>query len=98
MLYRVGVCRPAAMCQYVIGFWWNSVDRTRTLDPAKRDEYSAMLDEMCGRPSLTLNEMQVAAGRIQRCVMTFPPEAGASDSDSMPGLEEVSDFAINAME
>ena len=25
-------------------------------------------------------------------------EAGASDSDSMPGLEEVSDFAINAME
>ncbi|EOD11275.1 hypothetical protein EMIHUDRAFT_247959 [Emiliania huxleyi CCMP1516] len=76
VFFKAAKDRPAAMCQYVIGFWWNSVDRTRTLDPAKRDEYSAMLDEMCGRPSLTLNEMQVAAGRIQRCVMTFPPGAG----------------------
>ena len=35
-----------------------------------------MLRDMLSQSSLTLREMQVAAGRIMRCIMTFPPGAG----------------------
>ena len=64
--------RTAAQVQLVVGFWWDSVSRTRTLDTAKLAQYIAMFDEFSVRESLCLRERQSAAGRMQRAVMTMP--------------------------
>ena len=59
----------------MLGLWWDSVTLTRTLDERKLVVYMEMIADFIARPKLTLHEMQVAAGRLQRCLLTFPPGA-----------------------
>ena len=74
-----GVCfkvikdRAAAKVQLALGFWWDSTTLTRELDERKLLNYLELLAEYASRPTLTLREMQSVAGRMQRCIMTFPP-------------------------
>ena len=67
--------RQAASRQLVLGFYWDSVERTRTLEPFKLDIYLAHLREVRGRRHITLHDMQVLAGRMQRASLTMPPRA-----------------------
>lgn len=67
--------RVAAQCQLMLGFWWDSRTLTRTLDERKLFQYVEMLADFAGKEKLSLREMQVAAGRMQRAVMTLPPGA-----------------------
>lgn len=67
--------RSAARVQFVLGFWWDSVARTRALAHHKVLEYGAMLVEYASRRSLALRELQRIAGRMQRAVLTLPPGA-----------------------
>ena len=81
--------RAAAQVQLALGFWWDSVNRTRTLSERKQQEYVAMLREFETRRTLTLRERQQVAGRMQRAVMTMPPGAAcfmASMYSLMRGL------------
>ena len=68
--------RVAAQVQLALGFWWDSRTLTRALEDRKMVQYLGMLADYATRPKLTLREMQSAAGRMQRCIMTFPPGAG----------------------
>ena len=64
--------RKAAMRQLVLGFWWDSVARTRTLEEDKLRVYLEHLVQ-CGRSkSLNLSELRVLLGRMQRASMTMP--------------------------
>ena len=65
----------AAELQLVIGFWWDSNTLTRTLEERKVLSYLATLADYAARPTLNLKEMQQVAGRMGRCVATFPPGA-----------------------
>ena len=67
--------RHASPVQLMLGFWWDSFERTRTLEERKLREYMNMLLEFSTRKSLTLNERQRVAGRLQRAVLTMPPGA-----------------------
>ena len=67
--------REAASRQLVLGFWWDSVSRTRTLEEPKLRLYLDFLREMAERRTMTLQELQVLSGRIQRATMTMPPGA-----------------------
>ena len=67
--------RAAARVQLALGFWWDSVNRTRTLSERKQQAYVAMLREFETRRTLSLRERQQIAGRMQRAVMTMPPGA-----------------------
>jgi hypothetical protein len=65
----------ASRVQLMLGFWWDSTSLTRTLDERKLVLYVEMLADFAGRRSLSLRDMQVAAGRMQRAIMTLPPGA-----------------------
>ena len=67
--------RAAAQVQFVIGFWWDSVSRTRTLDEKKVVEYIEMFSRCATQTSLSLSDLQRVAGRLQRAVLTLPPGA-----------------------
>ena len=67
--------RPAALKQLVLGFWWDSVQRTRTLETHKLDAYLAHLRKVADSKYITLNELQVLSGRMQRAALTLPPKA-----------------------
>ena len=67
--------RAASQVQFVIGFWWDSVRRTRCLEEAKVSEYVAMFSDFASRKSLSLTDLRRAAGRLQRAVLTLPPGA-----------------------
>lgn len=69
---KVAKDRAAATLQLALGFWWDSVARTRTLEAGKLALYLKMLDALADRRSLELREMQSAAGRMQRAIMTLP--------------------------
>ena len=64
--------RVAAQLQLALGFWWDSVQRTRTLQEQKLHAYLQMLDDFSQRRTLALREMQQVAGRVQRAAMTLP--------------------------
>ena len=64
--------RPAAMLQLVLGFWWDSKGRTRTLEDVKLHEYLEHFKIMAERRVMTLHELQVIIGRMHRAVMTMP--------------------------
>ena len=64
--------RAAATLQLALGFWWDSIARTRTLEEKKLHAYIAQLREFAGRSVLTLREMQQVGGRMQRAVLTLP--------------------------
>ena len=63
--------RPAALIQLVLGFWWDSVERTRTLETKKLELYLAHLREARDASHITLRDMQVLAGRMQRAATTI---------------------------
>ena len=67
--------RTAAMVQLVLGFWWDSGMRTRTLEKEKLEAYLSMLRDASRRRVLTLHELQVLIGRVHRAVMTMTPGA-----------------------
>ena len=67
--------KVAARHQLMLGLWWDSATLTRTLDERKLLVYMEMIADYVARPKLTLQEMQKAGGRLQRCLLTFPPGA-----------------------
>ena len=67
--------RSAAQLQFVVGFWWDSLARTRSLEEKKVVDYISMFSEFASRKSLSLKELQSVAGRLQRAVLTLPPGA-----------------------
>ena len=67
--------RTAAMVQLVLGFWWDSKLRTRTLEKEKLDVYLSMLRDYSRKRVFTLHELQVLIGRVHRAVMTMAPGA-----------------------
>ena len=67
--------RKASMVQLVLGFWWDSVERTRTLESHKLELYLSHLRQAKTARYLTLHDMQVLAGRMQRAALTMPPRA-----------------------
>lgn len=66
----------AAQRQLMLGFWWDSRDFTRTLEDRKLRVYVDMLANLAGQRTMSLREMQVVAGRMQRAILTLPPGAG----------------------
>ena len=72
---KVSKHREASQCQFVVGFWWDSIARTRTLEEQKVLDYIKMFREFSRRKSLSLKEIQSVAGRLQRAVLTLPPGA-----------------------
>ena len=69
--------RSAAIRQLVLGFWWDSEARTRTLEDHKLKIYVDFLKEMAGRRVLCLSELRVLLGRMHRASMTMPNGAKA---------------------
>lgn len=67
--------RPAALRQLVLGFWWDSNSRTRTLEEKKLDVYLNHLRAAADARTLTLHDLQVLSGRMQRAALTMPPRA-----------------------
>lgn len=67
--------RLAARHQLVLGLWWDSITFTRTLEERKLNAYVEMLADFASRRKLSLKELQVVAGRMQRAVLTLPPGA-----------------------
>ena len=67
--------RVASMLQLALGFWWDSIQRTRTLDSDKLTVYVSMIRDFAQRRSLSLREMQRASGQMQRAAMTLPKGA-----------------------
>ena len=65
----------AAIPQYYIGFWWNSLTHTRTLDESKLAKYLSELAQAGHASLLTLKDRQSLAGKVQRAIMTMPPGA-----------------------
>jgi hypothetical protein len=67
--------RRAARRQLLIGFWWDSVARTRTLEEQKVASYCKVLFEFAASRTATLSELRSLAGKVQRALLTFPPGA-----------------------
>ena len=67
--------KAAAQLQLALGFWWDSVNRTRTLEERKLHSYVQLLREFSRRKTLCLREMQQIGGRMQRAVLTLPQGA-----------------------
>ena len=67
--------KPGAQRQFVIGFWWDSVQRSRSLEETKVMEYISVFSSFALKKSLSLKELQQAAGRLHRAAMTLPPGA-----------------------
>lgn len=63
--------KVAAVLQLALGFWWDSIKRTRTLELGKLQVYVSMIRDFAQRRSLTLREMQRASGQMQRGAMTL---------------------------
>ena len=67
--------RLASTFQLMLGFWWDSIQRTRTLDSKKLDQYLEMFRLFSRSSALSLTQMQSCAGRMQRSILTLPPGA-----------------------
>ena len=61
------------MVQLVLEFWWDSVQRTRTLEEPKRQDHLTLFRELSSRRVATLHELQSLVGRMHRAIMTMPP-------------------------
>ena len=75
VFFKVIKDRVAAQVQLALGFVWDSTTLTRELEEGKLLSYLDMLADASTSDTLTLREMQSIAGRMQRCIMTFPPGA-----------------------
>jgi len=67
--------KVGSQVQLFVGFWWDSFAGTRTLEERKLFQYMDMFLAFSERKTLSLHERQVAAGRMQRAIMTMPPGA-----------------------
>ncbi|KAL3903891.1 MAG: hypothetical protein SGPRY_011495, partial [Prymnesium sp.] len=67
--------RLAARKQLMLGFGWDSISLTRTLDSGKLRAYLAEFEAVLTTRSMSLRRMQSVAGKLQRAVMTLPPGA-----------------------
>eukprot|EP00965_Chrysotila_dentata_P074682 2467290-Pleurochrysis_carterae.AAC.1 len=59
----------------MLGFIWDSITSTRTLEEAKLSSYSPHTMHFAHSRSICLRDSQKLAGRIQSAVMTLPPRA-----------------------
>ena len=59
--WKLKKIRRAANIQLYIGFWWNSLNFTLTLEESKIVRYLDALDEAASAPSLTLRDRQSLA-------------------------------------
>ena len=75
VIFKAVKDKVAAQHQLALGLWWDSRTFTRTLEESKLLAYVDMLAELSQRHKVTLHELQVAAGRMQRAVLTLPPGA-----------------------
>ena len=75
VFFKFSKHRPASQNQFVLGLWWNSITRARSLDESKVLEYVGMFLDFASRRSLSLREIQAVCGRLQRACLTFPPGA-----------------------
>jgi hypothetical protein len=82
--------RAAATRQLVIGFWWDSIKRTRTLECEKLDAYLLMFKDMSTRRVVTLHELQVLVGRLHRAILTMPPGSSIFLSRILPLMSGLS--------
>ena len=73
--FKVIKDKLAAQVQLYLGFWWDSIHLTRTLEEAKLAQYLEQLLEFAGAASLTLRQRQSIIGRMQRAILTLPPGA-----------------------
>ena len=77
-LRRLGIiwkklkAREAARKQLVLGLWWDSIERTRTLEKPKLEQYLDNLRSTISSRAITLKEMQVLSGQVQRAALTMP--------------------------
>ena len=65
----------ASQCQLYLGFWWKTIDFTRSLPEIKLCSYLQVLLDASKAVSLSLRERQSIAGKMQRGIMTLPPGA-----------------------
>ena len=75
VVFKVIKDRHGSQVQLFLGFWWDSLTGTRTLEEHKLLHYMDMLLDFSTRRSLTLRERQQVAGRMQRAILTLPPGA-----------------------
>ena len=90
LVFKVAKDRLAAREQLALGFIWDSVTLTRTLEERKLQSYLALLSEYAGLPTLDLRQMQQMAGKLHRMLMTLPPGSAclaASLFELMSGLK-----------
>ena len=78
--------RKAASHQLVLGFWWDSIERTRTLEPQKLQIYQDYFEGLAAKRVVTLHEFQVLVGRMHRAIMTLPPGSNIFLSRVLPLL------------
>ena len=71
--FKASKSRHAALRQLVLGFWWDSVERTRTLEAHKLEIYYTYFKAIAAQHIATLHELQVLVGRMHRAIMTMPP-------------------------
>jgi hypothetical protein len=67
--------KHASQVQLMLGFWWDSFAGTRSLEERRLISYLDMLWDFSSRRSLSLNERQSIAGKMQRAAMTMPTGA-----------------------
>ena len=78
--------KRAALRQLVLGFWWDSVARTRTLEAEKLQLYCSSFRDASDSKILTLTELQTLVGRMHRAIMTLPPGSNIFLSRILPLL------------
>ena len=71
--FKASKSRRAEMVQLVLGFWWDSVNRTRKLEAPKLQSYLKYFRELASRRVASLHELQSLIGRMHRSIMTMPP-------------------------
>ena len=67
--------KKGAKRQLFLGFYWDSVARTRTLEEAKLASYMETFLNFASRRTASLHELRSLAGKAQRAVLTLPPGA-----------------------
>ena len=90
LVFKVAKDRLVAREQLALGFIWDSVTLTRTLESRKLESYLALLSEYAGLPTKDLRQMQSMAGKLHRMLMTLPPGSAclaASLFELMSGLK-----------
>ena len=73
--FKAAKDKLAAQQNLYIGFVWDSITLTRTLEENKLASYIELLRDYAGRTTLSLSELQSVAGKVHRAVKTLPPGA-----------------------